>query len=511
MMKRFAQRLFLVISALAVGVIAWFVVQAFTPGPSLADQPVVARSRNALDGQSPSGESEEPVPGLPTGIEIGSDRMLLDVFRFNLDSDEADEQLLVVKPTKNPDDPITIVMIDYDEAARAWKFVWEGPSSVTKIKTVQVSVKDLIGDHNLDIIVEGINDSGQRTMNVFWRTISGATVSYAPICSIAADSIEVVETDRPDSYKLGQSNAEAFQLVAYRPDPDSSNLTDQIRETWEWRFRTTRYELSRLERVPGAQIEQKFIAGVLDGKAETFEGFLEGVWYKSPADGDDERETHFIIFDPSGKAVHFHTASLLESYSWDDSHLTRLGLFIGGRNLAVRNLKRMVDIELKGLDRISVRVMQSLFIKADPSARWNGVYQRVGQTMAESNAKPAALVMLDGAKLSGGYVSESGVAFNFAWPDFTYNDGTAEERGNFSLYTIEKETVLELAFVTKEGRLDRRASYLVQPAGEPGTGVSTLPAVTALPAGDITLVPIRLTLNGPELLESLPIRLRKPR
>lgn len=79
------------------------------------------------------------------------------------------------------------------------------------------------------------------------------------------------------------------------------------------------------------------------------------------------------------------------------------------------------------------------------------------------------------------------------------------------MYTIEKETVLELAFVTKEGRLDRRASYLVQPAGEPGTGVSTLPAVTALPAGDITLVPIRLTLNGPELLESLPIRLRKPR
>ncbi len=503
MINKFAQRAFLAVSAVAVGVIAYLVVQAVLPGRSFRDRPVVARSRSA---QEPS-EAPAPgeAPGLPPGIEVGAGRNLIDTFRFNLDADEGDEQILVVKETDRADAPIVIVVIDYDAQTRAWKRLWEGPTDVTQIKTIQVSTKDLIGDHNVDIVVEGINDAGQRIMNVFWRTLSGQDVTYAPIASIAADSIEIAETDRPDSYKLGQSNAEAFDLVAFRPDPESPNLTDQLRETWEWKFRSTRYEIARVERVPGAQIEQKYISSVLDGNPATFEKFLSGVWYKDPLPEDDEQEIQYIIFDPAGKALHFHTSSLLETYSWDDGHLTRLGLFIGGRNTSVRTIKRMTDVELRGMDRISVRVMQTLYIKADPSARWNGVYQRVGPTMTAANAKPSPLTLVDAAALSGAYASDAAAVYEFAYPSWSRVEGPSSERGSYAAYRLKKDVVLELASVDADGRLVSRKTFLVKP----GDAKSTAEGADLLRLPSLVLVPARMTLDGLELLESLPVKLRK--
>ncbi|MCK7503694.1 MAG: hypothetical protein MZV70_05975 [Desulfobacterales bacterium] len=75
---------------------------------------------------------------------------------------------------------------------------------------------------------------------------------------------------------------------------------DQIRETWEWNFTRKAYERVLVERIPGAQIEKQLVTRILDGTVETFERYLDGIWYKASPD-PRAPGSQFVIFDPRKK------------------------------------------------------------------------------------------------------------------------------------------------------------------------------------------------------------------
>ncbi|HSV55870.1 MAG TPA: pallilysin-related adhesin, partial [Magnetospirillaceae bacterium] len=386
-MKKATHVIFLLCSAAVVAYIGFLAVQRGYSRGRMNDKPMLARGVAAEPTASEGSEtrSAEERARIASAVPPALNEILLDVYAFNLDSDREDEQVLVIRRTDDPTGVIRLVVADYISASRAWARAWEGYTAITKIQTLQILVKDVVGDHIPNIVAIGINDRGEQALSVFWRT-SPARESRSPlyflkICEVVGDSVLIVETDRPESYKLGQTNAEPWAVTVSYRDPESENILDQIQETWKWNFSRRAYERILTERIPGALIERRLATKILDGTVKTFERYIDGIWYKINQD-PRAAGTPFVVFNSRDRTLSFFSDNVLEPYTWEDSHPTRYGIFIGSRSTAVRTLRRLIDVELTGHETVSIRLFQDMRLRADVTEQWNGVYRRMTPELA---------------------------------------------------------------------------------------------------------------------------------
>ncbi|TFG83735.1 MAG: pallilysin-related adhesin, partial [Spirochaetales bacterium] len=408
-MKRYTQRAFFVAVALAIGLTLFFLISPRIRGSSAASAPVRYRS---IDASQTGAVKENTVDDrkITSAIKLNPNEILLDLYTFNLDYDEEEEQILIARCSDDTGNRILIVVADYSPGTRHWVRAWEGDTLATKVKTFQVAVYDMVGDHNLNIVCTGMNDANEQTMTVFWKTTpegGGQGLAFVKVFETAAGAVLVEDAERPDSYKLGQTNAESWPISVWRSDPGSANFLDQIKETWIWSFFDRSFVKTTEERIPGASIAQKMAAAILDGKAETFSAWLEGIWYKESQD-PLSKDALFLTFQPRDGSLLFSGQDVVEIYQWENSNPTRFGLYIAARNQSVRNLRRLMDIELAASDMINVRVFQDLRIKADVSGRWDGRYRRMSAEIAKSFRKTPSSAHFSGQNLDGLYIAPDG-------------------------------------------------------------------------------------------------------
>jgi len=425
-------------------------------------------------------------------ISTFANEVVLDVDSINLDQDEGEEQILTVRKTDKANGGLWVVVADYLPARRAWIRAWEGETLVTKLTTFAIQAKDLIGDHNLDIVCTGIDDANQQTI-VVWKRISDPekdTLAYSAAAALAADSLIVEELERSEGYQLGQTNGVDWPIVAFRRDKESQNILDQIKTVYSWDFSKGSYVESATQRIPGAQVEKNIAAKVLTGNEGDFESFLRGVWYESSA-GPLDSKAKLIVFDRSGGSITFYSSEAQEVFRWLDSHSTRNGLYVGSQNESVSNLRRLMDIELAGADTITVRVFEDLKMKVDAEDLWNGTYRKLPDgtsgpegRSARGNA-PFTLAGLwrsaDGSEMAFG----EGRRFRLTRPG-------KNEAGGYSLYSIGSDAVLEFVVLKDNGLIETRRSYRALYT-ETKKGKSTQRI--------LRLVPARVAIVGLELLE----------
>lgn len=486
-MKRFAAFTFL-FAALGVAAALIILMTRSDSGASPASPALARRSMaEATPGDAPAFETAATEIRPSANITLAAAETLLDVLAFNLDADQEDEQVLVVK--RSGELPIRILVVDYDPSARGWIRSWEGVTAATKIKTFQVSINDLVGDRNLDLVCSGMDEAGEQTLTVFWRSTSTEErASYVPIASLRADSIIIEETDRPESYKLGQTNGESWKISAYSRDEASANLLDQIRETWAFSFRAGVYVSEGVEKIPGAQIEQRTIASLLTGDAGAFERFLDGIWYRE-TDSPNGPNARLVVFDPFADEIHFIADGLIESYGWEDSHATRYGIFIGGRSMAVASMRRLMDVELTGSNRVGLRIFQDLRIKADISEQWNGRYRKMGPGDSAAFARERALTLAVEPALEGDWTGADGATLSMSGKGFTRSVGGVKSNGGRAVFSLGGRTILQLRTVRQDGLAGPVENFEVRlkPATKEGSGGETL-----------ELVPVRIGMDGAE-------------
>ncbi len=486
-MKRFAAFTFLFA---ALGVAATLIIlmaRSDSVSPESSPSPARRSIVDATAGDAPAFETTSAETRPSANIPLSGAETLLDVLAFNLDADQEDEQVLVVK--RSDELPVRILVADYDPEAREWIRSWEGATAATKIKTFQVTVNDLVGDRNLDLVCSGMDEEGEQTLTVFWRSVSTEEpAAYVRIASIRADSIIVEETDRPESYKLGQTNGESWKISAYSRDEESENLLDQVRETWAFSFRDGVYVSEGLEKIPGAQIEQRTIARLLTGDADAFERFLDGIWYRE-TDSPNGPNARLVVFDPFADEIHFIADGLIESYGWEDSHATRYGIFIGGRSMAVASMRRLMDVELTGSNRVGLRIFQDLRIKADISEQWNGRYRKMGPEDSAAFARERALTLGSGPALEGDWTGADGAALSLSANGFAREVGGVRTNGGKAAFSMGGKTILQLRTVRQDGLAGPVENFEVRLK----TGMTEGSSIEIL-----ELVPVRLGMDGSE-------------
>ncbi len=155
-MKRIVHAVFLFVSALALAFSVYFLVQSRT-GAAAAARPVATRQ---VQPESEAQSSPEGIPSAGGGAPINRipalpNEVILDVTIFNADQEENEEQVLTVRKTDAPDGRLSIVVAKYVAAKKAWVRVWEGDTLSTKLTTLSIQAKDLLGDHAMELVCTG--------------------------------------------------------------------------------------------------------------------------------------------------------------------------------------------------------------------------------------------------------------------------------------------------------------------------------------------------------------------
>ncbi|WP_455381350.1 pallilysin-related adhesin, partial [Salinispira pacifica] len=228
---------------------------------------------------------------------------------------------------RTANDTIWIMVVDFDTVRNTYVIAWEAPTLATNIRTFKVQEKDLLGDHNLEIVCQGLNARGEQTLDVFKRVNSpaGLGLKYQNILSIASDgSTEIQEVDRSDAYHSAQALGKSFPIVTLTRDRESSNPLDMVRTTYFYRAQEGRYVKGVTEKVSGNRIEEAQLSNLYNGTADTFEDFLNGPWYRASGNSADKgqptaQSVDIMFYDRHGREITFARGDVEQSFTIEES------------------------------------------------------------------------------------------------------------------------------------------------------------------------------------------------
>jgi hypothetical protein len=428
----------------------------------------------------------------------------------DFDGDPAEEQILACRNLLEMDSPLYLVYIDYDEAARAYRRIWNAPTAATRPGTISLFTQDLVGDRSACVILTGMNGAGEHTMTIFKKnnqfptnqapdSAAGMDQPFTRIAELRIEgSISIQETERPQAYHLGMSRGQSFSIAAYGHDYESDNILDQMEITYAYNPANGLYEQQKITRIPGTQIEQRRLRELLSGAPGIFEAFINDLWYYvSPQGTVDNRQ--YIYFDPAAKELIFFGDEAQQIFIWQNSSPTRYGLYVSSRNISVSTLRRFLDIELESLDSIRVRVFEDVRLKIGVNASWDGSYRRAG-TIEKQSASTAGPV---NSYIDALYDSSLGRLRFFQDGVYELNSGGNVKKGRYSFFVIDGQELLELRpdFVQPDQDSSSRAGGTRESRSETGGGreifrVEAPPEKSGEGRNSLSLSRVRLGARG---------------
>ncbi|MDR0669834.1 MAG: pallilysin-related adhesin [Treponema sp.] len=381
-----------------------------------------------------------------TRIALREGEVVLSVLNQDFDGDPAEEQIIAYRDYQEQEGPVHIAYVDYDEALRIYRRVWDAPTAVTMPFTFSMSALDLIGDRSVSLVVTGMENQGTQTLMVFHPPAGTAPegpddqAGFRNIADLRIEgSIRIRETERPQSYHLGVTRGASFSIAAYGHDEESQNILDQVEIVYSYNAETGRYERSNVTKVPGSQIEQRRLRELLSGAPGVFEEFIYDLWYFVGPQGTlDTRQ--YIYFDPPNREIIFFDDGAQQVFRWQNSSPTRYGLYVTSQNRSVTTLRRTIDIELASLDSVRVKVFEDVRLKIRADNTWDGSYRRAPFARVERSEDQDRSLPYINAR----YESSMGnLRFN---PDGSYEivSGATIRRGRYAFFLVEGREALEL-------------------------------------------------------------------
>ena len=281
---------------------------------------------------------------------------------------------------------------------------------------------------------------------------------------------------------MGIGPGQSFNISAFSRDPNSENILDQIETIFAFNNGSGRYEAASNTRIPGAQIEQRRVRELL-GNLRAFETFISGLWHFVTPQGTIDWG-QYVYFDPQSREVVFFGDETQQVFRWQNSTVTRYGLYISSQNISISTLRRAVDIELESLDSIRIRVFEDLRPQLWGHTSWDGSYRKAAPMGPQDQIVQSPRTPGD-AFIEARYDSPFGRIrfFEDGSIDISSEDGM--QQGRYTFFNLEETKFLEIRFQ------NQRDTYSV--LGEH--------------PGNLNLSRVRIGARGVERMNDLPVLL----
>ncbi len=227
----------------------------------------------------------------PPKINIPSDLPHIQTLNMNIDTDESDEQIILVKENNEINARFKILIADYLQVFEYYVLSSEQITQATKVQSFQISLMDVDNDKLLEIVCVGYDNDDHQTIDIFKydpkSTITG--LKYYSILSISSSGSLDINQD---------SNSGAVTIERqHELDPSSDSI---IKETFAWRTNTrlenkmgsfvaVSYQNIRKERIDDIELRK-----IIQARNQSVkQSYLNGIWELQ----NDSKIKTYLIFD----------------------------------------------------------------------------------------------------------------------------------------------------------------------------------------------------------------------
>ena len=179
---------------------------------------------------------------------------------------------------------------------------------------------------------------------------------------------------------------------------------------------------------------------------ESFIDFLSGLWFR--ADGSKEAGRS-IYFDKNDNNIVFNLDNVEEIYQIKTTLPRRYGLFFTTNNKSIPNIIRRVELEIKGVDEIQVRVIEDVArIKFGTESLWNGHYKKnINLPAISANQKensPEKVKKMLSKSLNQWKKADGNKILQLEGNSYSLQEAEDIETGYFSIMEINEKIILQM-------------------------------------------------------------------
>ncbi len=405
-----------------------------------ADTPGNDRASTGITETAAFDESR-PQPLIP----LKNNEIFLQAFPLDLNRDGIGDQVCAIRKAGSSN--VFLVAGIQNPITGEYTRLPEITTSITQARTLLLYSTDLLGDRSNPVIVSGMTSDNNHALSVFLpETERNGTTILTTIADLRSDGpISIKEVKRSDAYNRGVTSGESFPIHTYNSDPGAPDTLDQIERVYRWNRRAKHYEQVSESRIPGKRLESRLVSQLQGATLETFEDFLNGLWYLPASTG--RQGARYLFFDSQKREITFHSSSVQEVFIRESGTPRRYGAYLTTRNKSISSIRRMIDIELTGIDEIKIKVLEDVKLKIGVASDWDGIYRKMASTSAGAqNRENVTSSRLREILTANNVVWESpdGQELEFSEQTYSLKTLSASETGNYALMTIRDQPILQL-------------------------------------------------------------------
>jgi hypothetical protein len=384
-------------------------------------------------------ERQNPTESLPAGKPktfIPGDKNLLQWQSLNLDSDYFDEEILLVEEFIQDNREVSLWIGDYKEENDDYFRVWSAPILSTAFTEPTLSLMDLTGNQNQEILILGNTNLGERSIDVF---TPGEKNQYIPILSLRTQgSITIEEKPRSLTYNSGQTYGESFAIIVEENEEAGPGSYKVRRQRYVYSLEANVYRRGSIDIVEPSLSVDRSLRQALDGGISGLMDYLEGPWYWA----DEGSTPMVVIFQPKEDTFTVVQDDALTIYDITRADRTyRTGMVFRLVNQIARSDAYNVNLAFRGDDEIKMIPYQRFQV--------DGIFKRLSESamMSMVEREPVPTMPFEPRGL---YRSEIGSELTFNLPNYQLRRGDTEEEGGVAIFW-NKYWILQLKAKNEEG------------------------------------------------------------
>ena len=392
-------------------------------------------------GETASYDESRAMPLIP----LENEESFLQALSIDLNGDSVTDQVCAVKTSSEQN----IFLIPGLQNPLTGEYTRLQPirTGITQARTLLMYAADIIGDRSTCLIFSGMTLDNLQLLAVYLPSVErDGKTSLTAIADLRSDGpITVRETPRSDAYNLGVTNGDSYPIITYNSDPDAPETLDQIERVYHWDKRLKRYEQVSESRITGKRLESKLVSQLHGGSVESFENYLAGLWYMPASTGT--KGPRYLFFDTPMKEIIFQGEITEEVFVREAGAPRRYGAFLTTRNRSISSIRRLIDIELTGIDEIRIKILEDVKLKIGVASDWDGIYRKMAATPSSTkDSADSALEKIRRLLISSKeeWNSADGQILGIDERGYSIRRPGGIESGQYALLTVAGDPVLQL-------------------------------------------------------------------
>ncbi len=373
-------------------------------------------------------------------LELSNDEIFVDAISGDLNSDGVEDQIVAVKKLLDPF--VYLIISVQDPITQKRNRIEEIRTTITQPKSLTFYIMEPENSPPL-LFYSGITSDNGQHLSLYIITKNEDSLSFRQIADLHADiQIRLQETEARYGNETGLS---AYKILAYNSDPLKPNTLNQIQTEYVWNSKTGNFEKGREQNIPGEKIESQLLQKLQTGNTESFMEFLSELWYQVE---NGKKSGRTIYLDKNNKNIIFNLDTIEEIYEIKSTLSRRYGLFFLTNNKSIPNIIRRVEVEIKGIDEIQIRIIEDVArIKFGAASLWNGIYKKnagMGQPEELETAMPPEAIRKKITDSEIKWESQNGTTISFGGNKYILEKDEKIENGYFNTIGINDKTILQI-------------------------------------------------------------------